>query len=166
MRNTFLSEAGMAPIHAMDMTPVRNVHTTILKGKTTMNNKSIGTRFERQACEYLRQNGWWVHFLSPNQWGAQPFDIIAIRGGKTYALDCKTCKTKTFLLSRVEDNQFLSFSALTRDSNAECGFLISHDDKIYYINFSYINKIINDGGKTIRLTEEMAEDAGRRFKRN
>lgn len=132
----------------------------------TMNNKNVGTKFERQACEYLRQNGWWVHFLSPNQWGAQPFDIIAIRGGKTYALDCKTCKAKTFLLSRMEDNQFLSFSALTRNSSAECGFLISHDDKIYYIDFSCINKIIKDGGKTIRLTEDMAEDASNRFKRN
>ena len=46
-----------------------------------MNNKDIGNQFEREICEILAKNGWWVHFISPNKSGAQPVDIIAVRDG-------------------------------------------------------------------------------------
>ena len=50
-----------------------------------MNNKIIGTAFEKEMCELLANRGYWVHFITPDNRGAQPFDIIAVKDGKAFA---------------------------------------------------------------------------------
>ena len=39
-----------------------------------MNNKKLGTEFEREAVTLLSQKGYWVHFITPDSRGSQPFD--------------------------------------------------------------------------------------------
>lgn len=75
-----------------------------------MNNKKLGTEFEKQMCRYLAKAGYWVHFIQPDSRGAQPFDIIAVKNNEAYAIDCKTNSEPIFRMDRLEDNQVLAFA--------------------------------------------------------
>ncbi|MDR0820909.1 MAG: hypothetical protein LBN40_00380 [Oscillospiraceae bacterium] len=77
------------------------------KGGALVNNKKLGNDFEAQLCEILFEEGFWCHNLAQNQAG-QPADVIAVKNGKAYLIDCKVCSTSRFALSRMEDNQDLS----------------------------------------------------------
>ena len=77
-----------------------------------MNNKKHGTAFERRVVQKLAETGdVWVHFLSPDEKGMQPFDIITVKNGVACAIECKTLdvKSRYFPISRLEDNQILAF---------------------------------------------------------
>ena len=81
-----------------------------------MSNKKIGNTFEVELGELLSAYGFWVHLLCQNSAG-QPADVIAVRNGNAYLIDCKVCSTdKGFALSRMEDNQDLAM-----DLWNECG---------------------------------------------
>ena len=87
-----------------------------------MNNKKSGTEFERLVMKKLSAaSDTWVHFLSPDERGAQPFDIIAVKDGVACAIECKTQddKNKWFPLSRLEDNQKMSFEKWIACGNGE-----------------------------------------------
>lgn len=84
-----------------------------------MNNKKLGTEFEQEFCKILADNGYWVHFISPDRTGSQPFDIIAVKSGKAYAFDCKTCESDRFNISRLEDNQIMAFEKWIRCGNID-----------------------------------------------
>lgn len=99
------------------------------------NNKKLGTDFENEAVDLLTKLGYWVHFISPDTRGAQPFDIIAVKNGIPYAIDCKTCVAKSFNISRLEDNQVLAFGKWTKCGNTEPLILVKHDGYIYVIGF-------------------------------
>lgn len=86
-----------------------------------VNNKKIGSDFEKRYCEYLSNNGYWVHFMNPSANGSQPFDILACVGNKdgtslVIAVDCKTVVANRFSLDRIEDNQMMAFKKMN-----ECG---------------------------------------------
>jgi Holliday junction resolvase len=88
-----------------------------------------GIQFERLICEKLKACGYWAHRIAPNEYGAQPFDIIAARGNKVCIYDCKVLSgsSKRFYLDRVEDNQDISMlQFIHKVSCYECGFLIYH----------------------------------------
>ena len=55
-----------------------------------MTNKKLGNSFESVFCEILFQQGFWCHNRAQNQAG-QPADVIAVRDGKAYLIDCKFC---------------------------------------------------------------------------
>lgn len=74
-----------------------------------MNNKKLGSDFEKELCQLLAEEGWWVHFISPNESGAQPFDIIAVKDGIALAGDCKTSVNNIFRINRLEENQKMAF---------------------------------------------------------
>lgn len=74
-----------------------------------MNNKQLGTAFEKFVVKRLAENGYWVHFIAPDNRGAQPFDIIAAKNGDAVVGDCKTCKDHIFRISRLEENQIMAF---------------------------------------------------------
>lgn len=106
-----------------------------------ISNKTTGTRFEQYMCNELGRQGWWVHFLAPGYNGAQPFDIIAIRGSSVLAVDCKTCKNRWFPYSRIENNQRLAFDTLTAKTDSrkvKCGFYVLHDDKVIFIPYERV----------------------------
>lgn len=100
-----------------------------------MNNKQLGTQFERDVCELYRQNGYWVHFIVPDARGAQPFDIIAVKDGKAVAIDCKTCVANTFNISRLEDNQIMAFDLWLRCGNGDPILAVNHNGEIYQISY-------------------------------
>lgn len=101
------------------------------------NNKIIGTAFEREVCELLANKGYWVHFITPDNRGAQPFDIIAVKEGKAFALDCKTLaeRTKSFNFSRLEDNQVFAFEKWLACGNSMPMIAIKWHDEIYVIDY-------------------------------
>lgn len=100
-----------------------------------MNNKRLGTAFEREFCELLAAKGWWVHFIAPAATGAQPFDIIAVRAGQAMAVDCKTSAKRMFPISRLEANQITAFDTWLRCGNEEPKIAVKYRDKIYLIGY-------------------------------
>lgn len=101
-----------------------------------MNNKRIGMEFENEMLEKLSQKGWWVHFINPDNSGAQPFDLIAVKNETAIAADCKTCKSKTFSISRLEYNQVMAFNKWLACGN-ECPIIfVKHNDEVYLIPFT------------------------------
>lgn len=103
-----------------------------------MNNKRMGTDFEREMCKLLKEDGFWVHFISPDASGAQPFDIIAVKAGHALAIDCKTCVSRVFTMDRLEDNQKNAFSKWLLCGNPEPYIAIKHYGKIYLIGYRYL----------------------------
>ena len=100
-----------------------------------MNNKVRGMQFEREICKVLSENGYWVHFMSPDNKGAQPFDIIAVKDGMALAADCKTCKDLAFPISRLEDNQVMAFERWMECGNVEPVLFVKHDEVVYLIPY-------------------------------
>jgi Holliday junction resolvase len=67
-----------------------------------------GVLFQRRLCKILQANGFWAHELIASASG-QPFDIIAAKNGRVYAIECKVCSTSnTFPLKRIENNQIIA----------------------------------------------------------
>lgn len=103
-----------------------------------MNNKKLGTAFEQEFCEFLAEKGYWVHFITPDKAGAQPFDVIAVKDGKAFAVDCKTCSKDYFSISRLEDNQRLAFDRWIECGNEEPMIAIKYKDNIYIVKYNML----------------------------
>lgn len=99
-----------------------------------MTNKKLGNNFEAELSEILFSNGFWVHRLSQNQAG-QPADVLAVRNGKAYLIDCKVCSGKGFSTSRIEENQTLAMSEWYARGNGVAWFAIKFrdSDEVYMI---------------------------------
>lgn len=102
-----------------------------------MNNKKLGTAFERRVCEMLKSEGYWVHFIAPDSRGAQPFDIIAVKDGIAVAIECKTLDVskKVFDISRLEDNQIMAFEYWRLCGNAMPVIFIEYGDNIKIVDW-------------------------------
>ena len=100
-----------------------------------MNNKQKGMRFERRMQEVFTKAGWWVHFISPDHRGAQPFDMIVVRNGDARVFDCKTCDSHIFSIDRLEDNQVLAFERWIRCGNSVPYIVVEHDSKVYFVSY-------------------------------
>jgi Holliday junction resolvase len=100
-----------------------------------MNNKKLGTEFEREVVKLLSQKGYWVHFITPDARGSQPFDIIASRNDSPFVIDCKTSATKWFNISRLEDNQIMAFELWLKKGNKYAFVVIKYNGKIYCIPY-------------------------------
>ena len=105
-----------------------------------MSNKQLGTDFENDMVNLLAEGGFWVHFLSPDRRGAQPFDIIAAKSGYAIAIDCKTCKDHIFRLGRLEENQIMAFERWIACGNDAAYLAVKHDDTIYMIQYQRLKK--------------------------
>lgn len=89
-----------------------------------MSNKKLGNSFETELCEILSMYGFWCHNMAQNSSG-QPADVIAVRNGKPYLIDCKVCSTnKGFDLSRMEENQDLSMNLWNECGNGQGWFAL------------------------------------------
>lgn len=100
-----------------------------------MNNKRLGTEFEREVCDLLAADGYWVHFIAPDARGAQPFDIIAVKDGSALAIDCKTCVAGSFNISRLEDNQIMAFERWLACGNEDPKVAVKHEGKIWFLSY-------------------------------
>ena len=114
------------------------------------NVKKIGSEFEQELCKLLAANGFWVHFITPDKTGAQPFDIIAVKNNIPIAIDCKTCEADTFNIRRLEDNQIMAFDKWLGCGNAYAYIVIKHKGRIYFIPYDVIVTVRSE--KILRMT--------------
>lgn len=107
-----------------------------------MNNKKLGTRFEREVVEYVSGSGAWVHFLTPDERGAQPFDIIAVRDNVAIAIECKTLteSKRYFSIDRLEPNQIMAFEKWMSCGNDSPLIFIEYGDKIRVITYKELKE--------------------------
>lgn len=119
-----------------------------------MNNKKIGNEFEHEMCEKLASAGYWVHFITPDARGAQPFDIIAVKAGQVLAIDCKTCVAGSFSMSRLENNQIMAFDKWVACGNESPLIAVKHAGGIYIIPYNRLKCL-----KNVKLTGEFLKDA-------
>lgn len=95
-----------------------------------MNNRKTGNSFEAEFCDLLFQHGYWVHNLAQNAAG-QPADVIAVKNGVPFLIDCKVCSGKTFSLSRIEENQRMSMKLWDESGNGVGWFAVKFGKNIY-----------------------------------
>ena len=76
-----------------------------------MSNKKLGNSFESELCEILSMYGFWCHNLAQNSAG-QPADVIAVRNGKAYLIDCKVCSTDKSLSIGTRYLRIVSMSSM------------------------------------------------------
>ena len=101
-----------------------------------MNNKKLGTAFEQKVVKYFSEQwGYWTHFITPDARGAQPFDVIIAKDGKTHVMDCKTSSDHIFRISRLEWNQQMAFEKWQRCGNSKAWVIIEYKDSIYMITY-------------------------------
>lgn len=103
-----------------------------------MNNKKLGTEFEHKVVKMLSDAGFWVRFMTPDNRGAQPFDIIAVKDGVAIVADCKTSKDHIFRISRLEENQKLAFEKWKACGNMEPLIIIEYNDEVKFVKYSYL----------------------------
>lgn len=107
-----------------------------------MNNKVLGTSFEREVCEHFANRGFWVHFLAPDSRGAQPFDVIAVKNGRAIAIECKTLadSKRYFTIDRLEDNQKFAFRRWMETGNPSPIIAIKHRNRIVFVGYDELVK--------------------------
>jgi len=103
-----------------------------------MNVKLEGSRAEARLRNQLANWGFWTHLLEDNKNG-QPFDIIAIKNGKIFAMDSKTSVSNRFNCSRIEDNQYSSLALIAKEG-AYTGFAIHYQDLIYFLDYETLKE--------------------------
>lgn len=113
-----------------------------------MNNKRLGTEFEREVVTLLSKRGYWVHFITPDSKGSQPFDIIASKDDRPIVADCKTSSKKWFSISRLEENQIMAFELWFRTGNNYAFVFIKYNEKVYRIPYRML-----EGLQRINLEE-------------
>ena len=97
-----------------------------------MVNKTIGNRFEAEFCEFLARNKFWAHNMAQTQAG-QPADVIAVRNGTAYLIDCKVCENDRFRLSRIEENQENSMTLWEMRGNTAGLFALKTSTGVYMV---------------------------------
>ncbi len=113
-----------------------------------MNNKILGNKFENDFAELLFAHGWWVHLLKQGCAG-QPADVIAVKNGRAFLIDCKECSTGRFPLSRMEDNQICAMDLWVSRGNEEPYYALRYLDEIIMVedkrlkNLQYTKKSLN-----------------------
>lgn len=99
-----------------------------------LTNRKLGNSFEAEFARMLAAHDFWVHLLSQNSAG-QPADIIAVRNGKAYLIDCKVCVNDTFPFSRIESNQHTAMTLWKQSGNDYGWFALRlNDNSVYMID--------------------------------
>lgn len=114
-----------------------------------------GVGFEVEFCEMLAGVGFWAHRLSPDNSGAQPFDVIAASEGTAIAFECKECATNRFPLSRVEDNQVMGFGQFLANGNNSVWFAFKRgrDDSVWLTDARLVLAALEAGVASIPAGE-------------
>lgn len=93
-----------------------------------MSNTKVGAAFEKRFCRMLAENGFWVHRVSQNVAGQQPADVIAVKNGRAFLIDCKVCIRDIFTFERMEPNQRSAMDLWMRCGNAVPFFALQGSD--------------------------------------
>ena len=105
-----------------------------------MTNKKLGNDFEAKFCEDLFLHGYWVHNMAQNASG-QPADVIAVKDGKAFLIDCKVCSGKGFAISRMEENQDLAMELWEACGNSAGWFAILVDEVVYMFTHTVLKSL-------------------------
>lgn len=105
-----------------------------------MTNRKLGNSFESVFCEILFREGFWCHNLAQNQAG-QPADVIAVRDGKSYLIDCKVCSRGRFPFSRIEDNQHTAMRAWQESGNGTGWFALKCEGYIFMLDYDTLKRL-------------------------
>lgn len=114
-----------------------------------MSNRKTGNAFETRFCVELFDHGFWVHNMTQNAAG-QPADVIAVRNGKPFLIDCKVCENGMFPLSRIEPNQHTAMTLWKQCGNDVGWFALELNDSIYMfdhdlmMNLALSRSIVNE----------------------
>lgn len=100
-----------------------------------MNNKKAGIEFEKDFCEQLAADGFWVHFMLGAK---QPADIIAVRDKKAYLIDAKDCENDRFVFSRIEDNQDMAMRKWELCGNNQGLFALNTSNGVYMLPYGKV----------------------------
>ena len=115
-------------------------------------NKSAGSRFEKEFAGILADHWFWVHLFQDNKNG-QPCDVIAVKNGRAYLIDCKDCQSEIFPLSRIEENQINAMILFSMMGNAPGMFAIRFPDcQIYLLPYTKLQELQEAGFKRINET--------------
>ena len=115
-----------------------------------------GAEFETTFTKWLFEKGFWALNIPRNKFGAQPFDIIAIKGNVVWAIDCKVCGEKRLDMRRVEPNQYTAFELMQERTKARCSFVCLHENVIYEIQFDDVKDAYVSGRSSIKLEHVIA----------
>ena len=105
-----------------------------------MNNKRLGMAFEKRIVNELSRAGYWVHFISPDCRGAQPFDIIYAKYGTAYVGDCKTSKDHVFRIGRLEENQKMAFEKWKACGNTDPVIFVEYNGEVKKVSYFELKK--------------------------
>lgn len=120
-------------------------------------NKKVGNAFERELCEYLSSQGFWV-LNTPQNAAGQPADIIAVKNKTAYLIDCKECTNNRFPLSRIENNQHSAMELWRDCGNGEAWFALKiSQGQIFMIPHYSMKALTNFGDKASLSVKDMAE---------
>lgn len=117
-----------------------------------MNNKTLGNSFEQKLCNILFSYGFWAKNMTQDNAG-QPADIITVRNGRAYLIDCKVCSRGTFSLSRMEENQNLSMELWKMCGNGEGWFALKVDEKEIVMIPHFSIKALSHEKSTLNLKD-------------
>lgn len=128
-----------------------------------MNNTTIGNKTEKTVSSVFRQHGYWVYNCPKSQTGAQPFDLIAIRGGENYIVwfvDGKHVRQNevSFTLDRIEPNQWASMeyaSGFAKVNVENMGFAIEFErtNEFYWLSYKDALELVKNNQKSINLNK-------------
>lgn len=110
-----------------------------------MNNKTVGTEFEKEFANILAKHQFWVHRFQDNKNG-QPCDMIAVGHRHTFLIDCKNCEKDYFLLSRMEENQYNAMHLFELFGNDDGWFAIRFPDGDIYMLACWKIKMMQEHG--------------------
>ena len=127
-----------------------------------MSNRKTGNAFENEFCEMLFNEGYWVHNLTQNNAG-QPADVIAVKNGKAFLIDCKVCEGNSFPLSRIEPNQHSAMSLWKQSGNGNGWFALRLNDGSVYMLDHDLMKAFGVGSSIIN--EDSIRHYGQDFER-
>lgn len=129
-----------------------------------MTNKQLGNTFEKDLCEMLSREGFWVHNLAQNQSG-QPADIITVKNGKAFIIDAKVCSDNRFPLSRIEENQKLSMDLWKKCNNGTGWFAFLIGDEVFMMAYANIEIMRSTNSIKTTLTLSDIVDKGMTFEK-
>lgn len=115
-----------------------------------MNNKQAGNNFERELCEQLARDKFWVHFMGGSKNG-QPADIIAVRNENAYLIDAKDCQNDRFVFSRIEDNQDMAMRYWEMCGNNQGIFALNTSKGVYMLRYGVVQVLEIAGIKSLNM---------------
>lgn len=135
--------------------------------------KKLGDATEKFTTKTLRNFGYWVYNM-PMKTSGQPFDIIAVKGGKSFLVwlvDAKHVRDEqvSFTFARIEPNQISSMAYAHNFAKIEnLGFAIffDRDKQLRWLPYLDYVEMEKQGQKSVnmnnlKLFTEVLSDADR-----